>query len=143
MAALSGEIVTPVDEALEEDGREFVPFTFGEHEIHIAKPKPGQLLIVLAMLDLKDETDNRIQIEGLNNFGVVVKSLFTRADDRQKVMRALASGELELEDYFELALDMIREWAPEELGNRETRRAATKAVPAKRAARAARTGGRR
>lgn len=142
MAALSGEIVTPEDDSLEEDGREFVPFPFGQHEIHIAEPKPGQMLIVLAMLDLQDETNDRIKIEGLNNFGVVIRSLFTRDSDRQKVMRALAAGELELEEYFELALAMIREWAPEQLGNRESRRAATKAAPAKRAARAVR-GGRR
>lgn len=141
MAAISGEVINPEprDDRDEEDGREYAEFEFGEGLIHIAKPKPGQLLIVLAMLDLEDEPDDRTKIEGMNNFGVVIKSLFTRPRDRQQVFRALAAGTLDLEDYFGLAMEMIREWAPEELGNRETRRAQDKAAPvAKRAARAPR-----
>ena len=55
--------------------------------------------------------------------------------DRQVVHRGLASGAYELEDYMGLAQAILVEWAPEQVANREERRAATKAAPAKRAVR--------
>lgn len=127
------------DRSDEEDGRPFEVFTLGEDEIHFAKPTDGQLLIVLGMLDIADETNVKIQLEAVNNFGVVVRSLFTRDRDRQIVQRGLAAGVLDLAEYFELALDMIKTWAPEQVMNREERRADARA-PQKRAARVTKGG---
>ena len=136
MAAISGEIVEQ-DEQDEEDGRPFEEFTLGELVVHFAEPSKGQMIIVLGMLDMVDEENTQLQIEAVNHFGVVIKSLFTRARDRRLVYRALAAGTLELEEWFELAMAMIEQWAPEQATNREDRRAKkpANAPVAKRAAR--------
>ena len=120
-----------------EDGRDFEAFEFNGREIHFAEPSKGQLYIIIGMLDVANETKLQLQIEALNNFGTVVRYLFTRAADRQHVLRGLATADVELEDYFELAVEMVQRWAPDEVANREQRRAATKErpAPAKRAAR--------
>ena len=125
-----------------EDGRPFEEFTLGDITVHFAEPTKGQMLIVIGMLDVLDEQDVKLQIEAVNHFGVVIKSLFTRDVDRRTVFRSLANGSLELEEWFDLAMAMIRQWAPEEITNREQRRAATKQAPQKRAARVVK-GGRR
>jgi hypothetical protein len=140
MAAISGEIVTEdQDPSLEEDGRPFESFQFGEREVHFAQPTPGQLLIVLGMLDVAEEENLQLQLEAVNNFGVVIGSLFTRSGDRRFVMRSLAKGAIDLPEYFDLAMEMLRRWAPEEIENRETRRKMdTKTPVAKRATRARR-----
>jgi hypothetical protein len=142
MAAISGEIVER-DGAEDdgEDGRPFEEFTLGNITVHFAEPSKGQMLIVIGMLDMVDEEDPKLQIEAVNHFGVVIKSLFTRDADRRTVFRSLANGSLELEEWFELAMAMIQQWAPEEITNREQRRSTTtKAQPQKRAARVVKGG---
>lgn len=139
MTALSGEIVERDDQDdTNEDGRPFEEFTLGELTVHFAEPGKGQMLIVLGMLDMIDEEDTKLQIEAVNHFGVVIKSLFTRDRDRRLVFRALANGTLELEEWFDLAMAMVEQWAPDQVvKNREDRRATKKPAnpPAKRAAR--------
>jgi hypothetical protein len=124
--------------------RETAPLTFGTgtagRTMTMFRPTEGQLLIVLQVMDLEDEEalDQKLQL--VTNFGVVIRTLFTDEKDRQAVHRGLASGKYELEDYMGLARQIILEWAPEEAGNREQRRAAAKkAAPAKRAAARVRT----
>lgn len=103
------------------------------------RPTDGQLLVVVQVMDILDEEDQRQQIELVTNFGVVIRTLFADETDRQAVHRGLASGKYELEDYMELAKSILLEWAPNQVGNREERRAAKKAAPAKRAVRRAGT----
>lgn len=123
----------------DEDGRPYEVFTFGGQDIHVAQPTKGQLYIVMGMLDVQDEERIELQVEAVNNFGVVIKHLFTRGADRQFVHRALATGSIDLPEFFELAVDMLNVWAAEEMDNREQRRkTASKMAPAKRAARPAR-----
>ena len=114
--------------------RETAEVTFGDRKIQLYRPTDGQLLIVLQVLDLGDEAELTQQLHLVTNFGVVIRTLFADDTDQQAVHRGLASGKYELEDYMDLAKQMLLEWAPEQVGNRETRRA-TKATPAKRAAR--------
>jgi hypothetical protein len=145
--AISGEIVTEEDlpEEEREDGRPFEAFDFHGREIHFAEPSSGQLYIIIGMMDVPNEAKLHLKIESVNNFGTVLKYLFTRTADRQHVMRGLATGEFELDEFFELAVDMVRQWAPEEVTNREQRRALAqdRPAPAKRAARAVKGGPRR
>jgi hypothetical protein len=118
--------------------RESSEVTFGDRKIQLYRPTEGQLLIVLQIMDLEDEEVVGQQLQLVTNFGVVIRTLFVDDKDRQAVHRGLASGKYELEDYMDLARQIIIEWAPEQAGNRETRRAAAKkAVPAKRAVRRA------
>lgn len=137
MAEISGELD---EDQEEEDPREFGEFDFGEHVIRLAEPSSGQMLIVLGLVDLLDEPDKQVQIEMVNNFGVVIRSLFTRARDRQIVMRSLAAGTVQVESFFELALDVIKYWAPEQLEGNRPKAPKNGPVIAKRAARASRRG---
>ena len=99
------------------------------------RPSEGQLLIVLQVLDLASEENLTQQLELVTNFGVVIRTLFVKDEDRQAVHRGLAAGKYDIEDYMDLAKAILTEWAPEQAANREERRAATKAAPAKRAVR--------
>jgi hypothetical protein len=114
--------------------RETAEVTFGDRKMKLFRPTEGQLLIVLQVMDLEDEENLTQQLQLVTNFGVVIRTLFADERDRQVVHRGLASGKYELEDYMDLARQIIVEWAPEQAGNREARRSAAKA-PAKRAAR--------
>lgn len=121
-----------------EQGRETAEATFGDRKIQLYQPTEGQLLIVLQVMDLEDEENVNQQLQLVTNFGVVIRTLFADDKDRQVVHRGLASGKYELEDYMDLARQIIIEWAPEQAGNRDERRAAAKkAAPAKRAVRRA------
>lgn len=120
-----------------DQARETAPIRFADREMMMYRPTEGQLLVVLQVMDLADEEVMQRQLELVTNFGVVIRTLFLDEKDRQAVHRGLASGKYELEDYMELAKNLLVEWAPDQLGNRETRRAAKKAAPAKRAARQA------
>lgn len=121
-----------------EQGRETAEATFGDRKIQLYQPTEGQLLIVLQVMDLEDEENVNQQLQLVTNFGVVIRTLFADDKDRQVVHRGLASGKYELEDYMDLARQIIIEWAPEQAGNRDERRAAAKKVaPAKRAVRRA------
>lgn len=123
--------------------RETSPITFGDRTMRMYRPTDGQLLVVLQVMDIADEENPTQQIEMVTNFGVVIRTLFADEEDRRAVHRGLASGKYELEDYFELAKAIMLEWAPDQVGNREERRAqARKATPAKRAAKRV-TGARR
>ena len=114
--------------------RETAPIKFGDRTMSMFRPTDGQLLIVLQVYDLLDEEDQAQQIEMVTNFGVVLRSMFADEKDRQHVHRGLASGRYDLPEYFELAQNILLEWAPDRVGNREERRAAKKAAPAKRVA---------
>lgn len=116
--------------------RETADVTFGDRKIKLFRPTEGQLLIVLQVMDLEDEEEVTQQLQLVTNFGVVIRTLFCDEKDRQVVHRGLASGKYELEDYMSLARQIVVEWAPDQAGNRETRRA-QKAAPAKRAVRRA------
>ena len=119
--------------------RETAPIPFGTgakaRTMQMYQPTDGQLMVVLQVYDILDEEDQRIQIELVTNFGVVIRTLFADEKDRQAVHRGLATGKYELEDYMELAKALLLEWAPDRLGNREERRAAAKKAPAKKAVR--------
>jgi hypothetical protein len=118
--------------------RETAEVTFGDRKMLLWQPTQGQLLIVLQVMDLADEENVTQQLQLVTNFGVVIRTLFVSDEDRQVVHRGLASGKYELEDYMDLARQIIVEWAPEQAGNREARRAAAKkATPAKKAVRRA------
>jgi hypothetical protein len=124
--------------AMADQARETAPIKFADREMLMYRPTDGQLLIVVQVTDLLDEESTQQQIDLVTNFGVVIRTLFVDDKDRQAVHRGLASGKYELEDYMELAKSLLLEWAPDQIGNRETRRAAAKkAAPAKRAARRA------
>lgn len=121
-----------------DEARETAPIRFGDREMLMYRPTDGQLLIVLQVMDILDEPEQTQQIELVTNFGVVIRTLFLDEKDRQAVHRGLAAGRYELEDYMNLAKDILVEWAPDQVGNREERRAAAKKVaPAKRVAKRA------
>lgn len=124
-----------------EQGREQGEFTFGGRPMSLYRPSDGQMFTILALTDLEAEEDDGQKIDMVTNFGVVIRNLFVEAADRQYVLRGLASDKFSLEEYFELAKEIVNEWAPEQAANREERRAAAKA-PAKRANPAKRVRGR-
>jgi hypothetical protein len=121
--------------------REASEFSFGDRKIDLYRPTDGQMLIVLQVVDIMEEEVLQQQIELVTNFGVVIRSLFVNDEDRQAVHRGLASGKNDLEDYMNLAVEIIQQFAPDQASNREERRAASKAPPAKRAVRKAATRG--
>jgi len=123
-----------------DDGRISGKFTFGDREIELYQPTDGQMFIILGMADLADEEDVTEQVDIVLNFATAIRELFANRADRQYVHRGLASNRFDLEDYMTLAKEILTEWAPDQVSNREERRAsaAKKAVPAKRAARVAR-----
>ncbi len=83
-------------------------------DITLMRPTKGQMFIVLQMTGIADETDQRVQVNLCNDFGVVLRSRFAYDDDERYVSRSLASGDIDLEEYFDLALAMIEQWAPDE-----------------------------
>jgi hypothetical protein len=116
-------------------GRDKASFDIGGQTVALLRPTDGQMLIVLSMADFADEPNINMQIEAVNNFGTVLRYLFEEDADRRFVLGSLARGDIELEDYFGLAVSMIEHWAPDEISNREERRAvAKKAAPVKKAA---------
>jgi hypothetical protein len=117
------------------DGRDTASFPFGARTVVLKQPTDGQMFIVMAVADIMDEPDDSMKVEAINNFGTVVRYLFVQDEDRRFVLGSLARGDVDLDDYFGLAVEMIQHWAPEQASNREERRAvAKKAAPAKRAA---------
>ena len=108
-------------------------FTLKGRTMALYRPSEGQLLVMLTLLDLQDEEDQQQQIEMVLNFGTVVRTLFVDPDDRRWVHRGLANNSFVLEDYFDLAKQIIDEYAPDRANNRAERRApAKRAAPAKR-----------
>lgn len=82
--------------------------------VTLMRPTSGQMFIVLGMMGLADETDVHTQINMCNDFGTVLRTCFAYDDDERYVNRGMASARLGLEQFFDLALDMIQEWAPDE-----------------------------
>lgn len=121
--------------------QETATFKLGQRDVELRRPTSGQMFIVVAMADLGNEPDNAVKLEAVNNFGTVLRTCFVKPEDRQATLRALADGSLELEEYFQLAIDMISEFAPDEAANRTERRAERRA-PAKKAVAVRKTGGR-
>jgi hypothetical protein len=113
--------------------REQGVFTFGDRPMSLYRPSDGQMFTILTLADLSYEEDVTQQLDMVTNFGVVVRGLFVEEDDRRYVLRGLASDLFSLEEYFDLARQLLDHWAPEQAANREERRAAAKA-PAKKAA---------
>jgi hypothetical protein len=117
-----------------DDGRDTASFAFGERTVVLRQPTSGQLFVILQLLDIQNETDVQLQIEACNNFGTVLRTCIVQDADRQYIQGGLARGIFDLPDYFGLAQEMILHWAPEQVGNRETRRAAgQRRAPAKKA----------
>jgi hypothetical protein len=116
-----------------QESRETGEFTFKDRKIELYRPSTGQMMVILTVLDLQDEEEVQEQVEMVLNFGTVIRKLFVDPDDRRWVLRGLADGTLELEDYMGLARDLVEAYAPDEAANRAERRApAKKAAPAKR-----------
>lgn len=116
-------------------------FSIGERDVELTKPTSGQQFVILQMLDLQqldqsDASDRQVMVDSCLNFGTVLRTCFVKPEDNQFVLRGMATGKLDLEDYFSLAQEMILRFAPEQIGNRETRRALPRKAPAKKAARA-------
>lgn len=122
----------------DQEERETAEIPFAGRTLRMFRPTDGQLLVVIQVTDIADEEDVTQQVQMVTNLGVVIRTMFADEADRQEVHRGLASGKYELEDYFELAKSILLEWAPDQVDNREERRAvAKKAAPAKRVARRA------
>lgn len=108
-------------------------FTLKGRTMKLYAPTNGQLMVVLTLLDLQDESEVQEQVEMVLNFGTVIRKLFVDPDDRRWVLRGLADNSFDLEDYMGLARDLVEEYAPDQAANRAERRApAKKAAPAKR-----------
>lgn len=115
------------------DDRETGEFVVADRKIMLYRPSVGQMLVIMTLLDLEDEEDQQQQIEMVLNFGTVIRTCFTDPDDRRWVLRGLADNTVSIEQYMELAHDIIAEFEPEKAANRAERRApAKKAAPAKR-----------
>lgn len=115
------------------DNRETGAFTVADRKIVLYAPSTGQQLVIMTLLDLEDEQDMQQQVEMVLNFGTVIRTLFTDPDDRRWVLRGLADNTVTIEQYMDLARDILEEFAPEQAANRAERRApAKKAAPAKR-----------
>jgi hypothetical protein len=119
----------------DQEERETAEIPFAGRTLHMYRPTDGQLLVVIQVTDIADEEDVTQQVQMVTNLGVVIRTMFADEADRQEVHRGLASGKYELEDYFELAKNILLEWAPDQVANREERRAAAKKAPAKKAVR--------
>jgi hypothetical protein len=116
-------------------GRDTASFKIADRTVVFREPTAGQMFVVLGMADLAHEQDDQLKAEACLNFGTVIKTCFVQPDDRAYVMHGLASGSIELEDFFSLAIEMVQHWAPEAGGqNREARRAAPRKAPAKKVA---------
>jgi hypothetical protein len=106
----------------------------------VMEPTKGQMYIILGMVSVVDDDDQKAQFEAVRNFGVVIDSLILHDQQRRKLNLLLAKGTMEIEDFFALAMEIIRYFAPdaapEEAGTRAEKRAAppAKRAPAKRAA---------
>jgi hypothetical protein len=108
-------------------------FALKGRKMNLYAPSSGQMMVVLTLLDLQDESEVQEQVEMVLNFGTVIRKLFVDPDDRRWVLRGLADNSFDLEDYMGLARDLVEEYAPDQAANRAERRApAKKAAPAKR-----------
>lgn len=117
--------------------RAVASFQFQSRDIELYEPTDSQRFILLQTIGVADEgAPDDEKLELVVGFGQMLRSLFVTAADRQFVTGLLARGEAEIEDYFQLAKDMVEHWAIEAAPpvNRQERRARER-QPAKAVAR--------
>lgn len=109
------EPTVAVDEP-EDDGREFQTFTFRDRDdIELYEPTAGQQFILMQTLSVGDDGASiEEKVELTLGFATMLRALFRRTEQRTYVTLALARGQAELEDYFDLAKQMAEAWAIEE-----------------------------
>jgi hypothetical protein len=120
-----------------ETGRASAPFQLGNRDVQLYEPTDSQRFILLQTVSVSDEAipdDERLEL--VLGFGQMLRALFVEATDRQYATTLLARGDIEIEDYFQLAKDMVEHWAIEAAPpvNRQERRARERR-PAKAVAR--------
>lgn len=132
----ASQTAAPEPDPSDDDDRARAPFAFQQREIDLYEPMAGQRFILLQTIGVTDEgADSQEQLELVLGFATMLRSLFVSAADRQAVTGALARGDADLEDYFDLAKQMAEHWAIESEPATRADRRARERRPAKAVAR--------
>jgi hypothetical protein len=121
----ASQTAVPEPESSDDDDRPRAPFTFQQSEVELYEPVAGQRFILLQTIGVTDEGASiQERLELVLGFAAMLRALFVSPTERQAVTGALARGQADIEDYFELARQMAEHWDVEaEPATREERRA--------------------
>lgn len=126
-------------ETVREDDRASAPFTFKDREVDLYEPTRGQRFILLQVVGVTDDdAPDEEKMELVIGFGQMLRALFVEPGERMAVTGALARGTADVEDYFDLARQMVAHWqiedepAPNRQARRSRERRPAKAVPGRR-----------
>ena len=126
MASRTAPQTADEGEQADDNGRASAPFQLSDRDVQLYEPTGSQRFILLQTVSVADEAvpdDEKLEL--IIGFGQMLRALFVDPADRRYATTLLARADVELEDYFQLAKDMVERWSIEADApvNRQERRA--------------------